>query len=159
MKIIVNRVIAVGIAVIFGLLSACATSSNDSSSLIGKCPQPRFTEKAPKPIYGLKNPLQNTASALEVGEELFLKTSGQVPCSKCHGDKGDGRGQMASMFDPPPRNFCCAKTVDGVPDGQLFWIIKNGSPGTSMPAFNKLSDEQIWQLVHYIRKLSKEATL
>jgi len=90
---------------------------------------------------------------------LFLKTSGQVPCKTCHGEKGDGRGRMASMFDPPPRNFCCTKTVDGVPDGQLFWIIKNGSPDTSMPAFNKLSDEQIWQLVHYIRKLSKEATL
>jgi mono/diheme cytochrome c family protein len=153
-----NRSVAVGV-VLIALLSACATSSNDSSSLVGKCPQPRFTDKAPESVYNLKNPLQNSASVLEAGEELFLETSARVPCASCHGDKGDGRGRMASMFDPPPRNFCCAKTVDDVSDGQLFWIIKNGSPGTSMPAFNKLSDEQIWQLVHYIRKLAKEATL
>ena len=153
-----SKYVAIGV-VLIALLSACATPGNDSSSLIDNCPQPRFTDKAPEPVYSLKNPVPNSASVLEAGEKLYIKTSGQVPCSTCHGDKGNGRGRMASMFDPPPRNFCCAKTVNGVPDGQLFWIIKNGSPGTSMPAFNKLSDEQIWQLVHYIRKLSEEATL
>ncbi|NIP99686.1 MAG: cytochrome C, partial [Nitrospinaceae bacterium] len=41
-----------------------------------------------------------------------------------------------------------------IPDGQMFWIIKNGSPGTRMPAFGNLSDEQIWQLVLYIRQFA-----
>lgn len=141
------------------LIAGCATPGNDPASQVGKCPQPRFTEKAPPPIYDLKNPLPNTPSAIKTGAELFHTTSANVPCATCHGEKGDGRSAMARMFDPPPRNFCCAKTIDGVPDGQLFWIIKNGSPGTSMPAFGHLPDEQIWQLVHYIRKLASEATL
>lgn len=140
-------------------LSACASSGDGSGSMLGKCPQPRFTEQAPVAVYNLKNPLQNSVAVMNAGEELFMDTSAAVPCMQCHGSNGDGRGAMASMFDPPPRNFSCRKTVDGVPDGQLFWIIKNGSPGTSMPAFNKLSDEEIWQLVHYIRKLAKEASL
>jgi mono/diheme cytochrome c family protein len=42
-----------------------------------------------------------------------------------------------------------------LPDGQLFWIIKNGSPGTGMMPFSTLPDEQVWQLIHYIRSLAK----
>lgn len=61
---------------------------------------------------------------------------------------------MASMFDPPPRNFACKETVNGIPDGQLFWIIRNGSPGTAMPSFEELTDEQIWQLVLFLRELA-----
>jgi len=46
--------------------------------------------------------------------------------------------------------------MDSLPDGQLFWIIQNGSPGTAMPAFKGLADEQIWQLIHYIRHFSEK---
>jgi hypothetical protein len=42
-----------------------------------------------------------------------------------------------------------------IPDGQLFWIIKSGSPETGMMSFDGLSDEQVWQLIHYIRTLAK----
>ena len=152
-------VFKVFILMLVAVLSACATSFDDPDDLTGKCPQPRFTDRAPAELYDMDNPLSATGNTIEAGESLYMDGSGQVPCMQCHGQKGDGRGIMAAMFDPPPRNFCCAETVDGVPDGQLFWIIKNGSPGTSMPAFKHLSDDQIWQLVHYIRKLSKEATL
>ncbi len=43
----------------------------------------------------------------------------------------------------------------GIPDGQLFWIIKNGSSGTGMMVFSGLPDDQVWQLIHYIRSLAK----
>jgi hypothetical protein len=42
-----------------------------------------------------------------------------------------------------------------IPDGQLFWIIKNGSQGTGMMSYAGLPDEQIWQLIQYIRWLAK----
>jgi hypothetical protein len=54
-----------------------------------------------------------------------------------------------------PRNFACAQTVNGIPDGQLFWIIRNGSPDTAMPAYKKLSDVQIWRIILYLRSLAK----
>ena len=41
-----------------------------------------------------------------------------------------------------------------ISDGQLFWIIKNGSAGTLMPEFIDLSDKSIWQLIIYIREFS-----
>jgi len=46
--------------------------------------------------------------------------------------------------------------VNGIPDGQLFWIVRYGSPGTGMPPSRNLTDQQIWQLVAYLRKLAQQ---
>ena len=43
--------------------------------------------------------------------------------------------------------------MQDISDGQMFWIIKNGSQGTGMMAFPNMPDNQIWQLIHYIRTL------
>jgi len=75
-----------------------------------------------------------------------------MPCKFCHVEKGDGKGVAGTGINPPPRNFTCADTMQQIPDGQLFGIIKGGSPGTAMPAFKNLKDEQVWKLIHYIRK-------
>ena len=123
-----------------------------------ECPQPRFTGKAPDTIYGLSNPLSVNAETLAAGERSYRGKSGSISCATCHGDKGDGKGKLAAQFDPPPRNFACAKTVNGIPDGQLFWIIRNGSPGTAMPpasAIGKFTDEELWQIVAYLRQLAR----
>ena len=118
-----------------------------------ECPQPRFTGKAPAELYSQQNPVSNSRSNRKAGRELYEELS-DPSCVVCHGEKGEGNGQLSSQFDPPPRNFACAKTVEGIPDGQLHWIIKNGSPGTAMPNFDYLSDEEIWQLVLYLRTMT-----
>ena len=62
---------------------------------------------------------------------------------------------LSAQFDPRPRSFAFAETIEDVPDGQLFWIIRFGSPGASMPAHKDFSDEQIWELVLHVRHLAK----
>ena len=118
-----------------------------------QCPQPRFTGQAPEPLYSRVNPLEASNANLRAGRELYEDVS-NPGCAVCHGARGAGDGQLAGQFDPRPRNFSCAATIDGIPDGQLFWIIQNGSPGTAMPPFDYFSDEEIWQLVSYLRSLS-----
>jgi hypothetical protein len=120
-----------------------------------QCPQPRFTQQAPEEIYNLTNPLEPTPENLKKGKMLYLTRAKPMPCKLCHGASGDGRGPMARGFNPPPRDFTCAKTIMGVPDGQLFWIIKNGSPGTGMLAYKSLKDEQIWQILLHVRQLAQ----
>lgn len=139
-------------------LAACAiavVAPAQAVATVGECPQPRFTGKAPAEYYERVSPLSPTPQNLKAGEQLFLGSTDSESCAICHGRKGDGKGALAKQYDPPPRNFACAKTVAGVPDGQLFWIIRFGSPGTSMPSHAKLSEEQIWQLVLHLRKLAK----
>ncbi|APV52090.1 hypothetical protein BWI17_21915 [Betaproteobacteria bacterium GR16-43] len=131
----------------FGVAMAPAASGND-------CPQPRFTGKAPEADYAMRNPL-GADTGIDEARRLYLGDGNKISCATCHGAKGDGHGEMADQFDPRPRNFRCAQTVNGIPDGQLFWIIRNGSPGTSMPPHPKLSDRQIWTIVNYLRQLAR----
>ncbi len=140
-----------GVAV--GAISTlCAGQSLPPAS---ECPQPRFTGKAPDEYYKRINPLAPEQKNLAAGERLYLGGRGEFGCAECHGRKGDGKGPMATQFSPPPRNFACAQTVNGIPDGQLFWIIRHGSPGTAMFGYPKLSEDQIWQLVLHLRQLAR----
>lgn len=121
----------------------------------GTCPQMRVTAQAPEDIYQYKNPLEPTQQNLDAGESLFRVEAQPTACKICHGAVGNGFGMMAPGLNPPPRNFTCAKTMNDISDGQLFWIIKNGSQGTGMPAYAELQDRQIWQLIHHLRRFSK----
>lgn len=60
---------------------------------------------------------------------------------------------MGIALIPPARNFLSGQTMKDLSGGQLFWIIKNGSPGTGMMAFAGLPDEEIRQMIQYIRSL------
>jgi len=142
--------IALGVAL---TLVACGGAQSGPGP--GECPQPRFTGKAPEHYYELKNPLSSNLDVLESAERIYTGKVGGSNCAICHGIKGDGKGPLASLYRPPPRNFACAQTVNGIPDGQLFWIVKYGSPGTAMPPNPKLSDEQLWQIVTYLRLLAR----
>jgi mono/diheme cytochrome c family protein len=117
-----------------------------------QCPQPRTTVKAPEEFYKRTNPLENTSDNIEQGRLLF-QLNAQPTCVMCHGSQGDGTGGFGANLSPSPRNFTCTETMKDISDGQLFWVIQNGSPGTGMPPFQDLQDEQIWQLILFIRSL------
>ena len=119
-----------------------------------QCPQPRFTGKAPPEYLARANPLPPGADTA-AARRTYLGDGRAVTCATCHGNDGDGRGPMAEHFSPPPRNFRCAQTVNGIPDGQLFWIIRFGSPGTSMPPHPRLGDTEVWEMVSYLRHLAR----
>ncbi|MCA9485104.1 MAG: c-type cytochrome, partial [Nitrospina sp.] len=122
----------------------------------GICPQSRPTAEAPQSLLTLKNPLEATRENIEEGENLYHYKASPTKCKVCHGPYGNGMGMMAQGAGPMPRNFTCKETMEQVSDGQMFWIIKNGSPGSQMPPYQLfLSDDQIWKLVLYIRTFTK----
>ncbi len=123
----------------------------------GICPQSRETPKAPSNFQTMKNPLEPSRKNLAEGENLYHYKSQPTSCKVCHGASGNGLGMMASASQPMPTNFTCKETMAPITDGQMFWIIKNGSPKTEMPPYKLFhSDEQIWQMVLYIRSLIKK---
>ncbi len=119
-----------------------------------ECPQARNTLKAPVEYLEKKNPLRKEPRHIKKGKVLAHIKAKPLACKQCHGMAGNGEGPMSLRMNPKPRNFTCDLTMDGISDGQLFWIIKNGSKGTSMPAYKHLPDKKIWQLIHYIRSLN-----
>lgn len=143
------------LALVLALLVAIPGYAAHRNPPPAECPQPRFTGKAPDDIYRLANPLEASRKQRRAGRELYGEGL-QPACADCHGSKGEGNGPLAEQFDPRPRNFTCSETVNGIPDGQLYWIVRNGSPGTAMPAFDFLEDEEIWQLVLYLRSLASD---
>ncbi|MFZ5723146.1 MAG: c-type cytochrome [Pseudomonadota bacterium] len=145
---------AVPALLLFTLLAGCTGSVTRELSA-EECPQPRFTDRAPDEYLQRQNPLPATRAHRQAGERLYLDSDASIGCAVCHGKTGNGLGPLASQFNPRPRNFACAATVNGIPDGQLFWIIRFGSPGTAMPAHAKLDDTQVWQLVHHLRQLAR----
>lgn len=119
------------------------------------CPQPRNIALAPDDIYNKRNPLKKTSDNLTGGKKLFHEGDGSLACMQCHGVNGDGHGEMREDLASVPRNFTCKKTMQKISDGQMFWVIKNGSPNLIMPGYGSLSDKKIWQVILYIREFAK----
>ena len=99
----------------------------------------------PAEFAGKTNPLGSDAAT--TGADVF-KTN----CATCHGDTGHGDGPAGAALDPAPKNLAEFQTQAG--DDYLFWRITTGKEGTSMvPWKGVLTDEQIWQVVSFIRTL------
>ncbi len=97
----------------------------------------------------IQNPVPATDDSIAAGKALFTKN-----CAECHGDSGKGDGEMADMYDPRPANLTDAEWKHGSSDGEIFTVIKNGVKGTDMKPFGKkLTTDQIWNLVNYIRSI------
>jgi mono/diheme cytochrome c family protein len=122
---------------------------------LGVCPQARTTKKAPADFLNRTNPLPATPAHVQAGKKLYAETAKPLACMNCHGQQGDGAGPIGAALVPPPRNFTCGATMKDITDGQLFWVIKNGSQGTGMMAFPGLSDDEVWQIIHYLRTLAR----
>lgn len=121
------------------LLAACGGGTTTSSE-----PEP------PAEYAGKTNPFGNQADAVAAGEALFAER-----CSSCHGPEGAGDGAAAASLDPKPADLS-VKLPEG--DDFLFWRIMDGGAmepwNSSMPAHKGiLTEDQVWQLVSYIRSL------
>jgi mono/diheme cytochrome c family protein len=91
----------------------------------------------------------------ETGEPDKGKAAYERLCSACHGTQGKGDGPAGQMIRPPAADLTSSK-VKGKPDAELFQTIQNGRPPTPMAAFKgQLSDQQIHDVVAYIRSLGK----
>lgn len=87
-------------------------------------------------------------------------------CTPCHGMKGNGEGQLATLLDPKPRDHTDGKGKrpgDGMndrTDEQLFNVITKGGQGikksVNMPAWGHIiSEENRWNLVAYMRTIAE----
>lgn len=102
------------------------------------------------------NPVPATEETIEKGKKLF---QGKAFCVTCHGRDGKGLGgdiEPGTLKGPLPRNFTDKEWQTARTDGELFWILKNGSKGTAMASFIPLilTEEEAWQVLRYVRSFA-----
>jgi len=103
--------------------------------------------EAPADAKGLKNPLPASSEVLAKGADLYKKN-----CLMCHGEAGKGDGPATKFVKPAPADITVAASQEKWTDGEIFWKIGEGKK--PMPSFaKKLSDDERWSLVHYVRSL------
>ncbi len=102
------------------------------------------TPVAPAEARFLRNPIPATPESLQRGQQLY-----QQNCAVCHGLTGHGDGPAARAMRPPPADL--TQHVTQHTEGELWYWITNGIPGTQMPAWKgALTDDQRWDVVNYI---------
>ncbi|OHC70585.1 MAG: cytochrome c class I [Rhodocyclales bacterium RIFCSPLOWO2_02_FULL_63_24] len=102
---------------------------------------PYAKHDVPKKIRGL--------SGLEKrGERLFLAN-----CAFCHGADGTGKNWIGSFLEPHPRNLTDTAIMSRMSRTRLITAIREGIPGTSMPAWKSvLSEKDIRAISAYVNR-------
>jgi mono/diheme cytochrome c family protein len=100
----------------------------------------------PRAVRELRNPIKPSPLAVAEGRDHFADH-----CAICHANDGSGRAMINEGLYPPAPDLRDAWT-QGLGDGEIFAVIKNGIRFTGMPGWGG-ADEDNWKLVLFIRHL------
>ena len=112
---------------------------------VPEAPHPTAISAADK---ARKNPVKFTEVSADRGKKIFV-----TQCALCHGDKGDGKGELAADMKIKVPDFTKPDTLKDRTDGELFTIIGTGQDPMPSQA-SRLTDLHRWNLVNYMRTLS-----
>lgn len=103
----------------------------------------------PEVYHGASNPLPRTPESIRAGGELYAEQ-----CASCHDASGMGGGAAGLALYPSPALLAHLVRMPSRVDEYLIWAITDGGEpfASNMPAFkDELSEEQIWQVITYMR--------
>lgn len=95
--------------------------------------------KVPDKARAKRNPFADEASAVAAGAKLYRQN-----CASCHGHDATGLSTRPSLH---------SERVRAATEGELEWLLKNGSMKNGMPSWSRLPEQQRWQIVSYLKSL------
>jgi mono/diheme cytochrome c family protein len=98
-----------------------------------------------------QNPVKATPSSIAQGKRIY-----SFDCAMCHGQDGDGKGDLAESMGLQLRDFRDPKALKDFTEGELFYIVSKGK-GKMPSNEDRTKPEQRWDLVNFIRSLTKKA--
>ena len=101
------------------------------------------------------NPISASEENIHAGQRNFGSY-----CMVCHGFDGQATGVPFADKMAPPVPPLNSPAIQAYSDGQLHWIIQNGIFPSGMPAAKGIfRDDEIWQMVLFIRHLPPKGSL
>ena len=99
------------------------------------------------------NPVPMSDESIKEGGRIY-----GAACRACHGFRGRGDG-VAAPPGAKPANLTDAEWKYGGTDAEIFKNIKEGiAPFEAMKPQKALSDTDIWNVINFVRSLSKPAS-
>lgn len=127
--------------ILFGLITAPA---------LGRMAQE--ATPAPSPTASTaKNPVKLTPESQAKAKKMYA-----VECEMCHGTNGNGKTDLAKDMQMTLSDLSDPKTLAERSDSYLFDLIRKGKDKMPSEDEHRAKDDDIWNLVLYIRGLSKE---
>ena len=112
--------------------------------------EPRVPPELLEELQDMDNPYPASPERIETGRKIYF---GKGLCVTCHSKNGKG----VRLPGHSPRDFTELKWQELRTDGEMMWILRNGSPGTGMPVRvgKVISEEEGWNVIHFIRTFSQ----
>lgn len=107
-------------------------------------------------------PAADPAAPLDFNLYMQGKFVYERNCVVCHGQRGDGNGELGATLKPKPRSFregmfkFRTTPLGKLPtDADLRRTIRGGLSGTAMGMFTQLADEEIDAVITYVKSFSR----
>ena len=94
------------------------------------------------------NPVKSTPESIAQGKKIY-----GYDCAQCHGATGDGKTDVAKDLKIP--DLTDPAVLKDRTDGELFYTLKNGHGNMPLEG-DRVKPEQLWDLVNYVRSLSRK---
>jgi mono/diheme cytochrome c family protein len=112
--------------------------------------QPAAPFKVPAELAGKTNPVKPTPDSIAHAKKVW-----GYDCAICHGETGDGNGELAKDMKTPLKDYRNPDSLKDISDGELFYIIQKGKdqmPGEG----DRAKPDDIWNLVTVVRSFGKK---
>lgn len=130
------------------LVGVPAVLQQDQATPVSTAPQAATEFKVPADLIGKVNPIKPTPEALARAKQFY-----GWDCAMCHGDNGNGKGDVAAEQKLTIADFRDPSSLAKLSDGEMYYIIQQGKgkmPGDG----DRLKGDAIWNMVLLLRKMS-----
>lgn len=94
------------------------------------------------------NPVKSSPEGLAEARKVF-----GYDCEMCHGEKGDGKGDVAESMKLTMHDWREPATLANMTDGEMFYIITKGK-AKMIPEGERVPEKLRWNLVNLVRAMA-----
>jgi mono/diheme cytochrome c family protein len=163
------RIVFIGLAFVLVSGAGCGRSESPppTDPIVNRAPAPATEPRASEPPPAPAPPVVPSPAAPPAassgahdpaaGEALYLQN-----CSTCHGVRGGGDGPVGAALDPKPARHDDGAYMNALSNEHLFQVIQQGGVSVGKSALMapwgaSLGDQQIWNIVAFVRTLAVPA--